>query len=98
MAEDFLTLTTEQKRAAMDMIMAEVRADLDATGAPGINIYDDSDEADEEMDRRFREGIRLMLQKMKERGLAIARYDKEKKKPYIEYKNQKYSIEDFEKL
>lgn len=93
-----MSLTTEENTVIMDEIMKEVRAELDASDRTDLDIYDDSDEADAEMDRRVRDGIRLTLQKMKDRGLAIARYDEKKKKPYIEYKNHKYSIEDFDKL
>lgn len=96
-AEDFSSRTTEQRKIIMDKIMEEVRAELDAIRKPGVDIYDDSDEADEAMDQRMREGVRLMLKKMKERGLPIARYDRIAKRSYIEYNGQEYTVEEFSK-
>ena len=49
-----MSLTSEESKVIMDEITEEVRAELDASGRTDLNIYDDSNEADEEMDRRPR--------------------------------------------
>lgn len=41
--------------------------------------------SDEELDRRFKEAIRLEIEIKKIKGLPVAKYDIETKRPYLEY-------------
>lgn len=40
---------------------------------------------DKELDRRFIEAVRIANEKKRIKGVPIARYDYEKKAPYLEY-------------
>lgn len=41
--------------------------------------------SDEELDKRFKEAIRLEIEIKKIKGLPIAKYDIKTKRPYLEY-------------
>lgn len=40
---------------------------------------------DEEMDKRFREALRIAIAIKKAKGVPIAKYDLERREPYLEY-------------
>ncbi len=85
--QNAMELTLDQRRELMDRIMSEA---WDAAGkeAPYCgNIFDDTDEADEVMEKRFQIVVSKMLELKKKYGLPIAKYDREKKRAYIEYAN-----------
>lgn len=41
--------------------------------------------SDSEMDKRFQEALNVAIAIKKAKGIPIAKYDLEKKKPYLEY-------------
>ena len=45
--------------------------------------------SDEELTKRFKESIRIDDEIRKIKGLPVARYDKEKKKAYLEYPDER---------
>lgn len=67
--EDIKSLPSFKKWAIFDEIIDEIGEELDSTGRADINIFD-PDAVAEERDRRIKEGIRLLQEKLKERGLS----------------------------
>jgi hypothetical protein len=49
--------------------------------------------SEEELDRRFREAVRIENEIKKIKGLSIAKYDYEKKAPYLEYPDGRWEYE-----
>ncbi len=41
--------------------------------------------SDEEMDKRFQEALRIAIEIKKAKGVPIAKYDLERREPYLEY-------------
>lgn len=80
-----MELTIDQRRDLMELIMRE-SWDFAIKEAPyDGNIFDDTDMADEIMERRMQIVVQKMLELKKRFGLPIAKYDKEAKRAYIEY-------------
>lgn len=80
-----MELTIDQRRELMELIMRE-SWDFATKEAPyDGNIFDDTDMADEIMERRMQIVVQKMLELKKRFGLPIAKYDKEAKRAYIEY-------------
>lgn len=80
-----MELTLDQRRELMELIMRE-SWDVAIKEAPyDGNILDDTDMADDIMERRMQIAVQKMLELKKRFGFPIAKYDREVKKAYIEY-------------
>lgn len=80
-----MELTIDQRRKLIELIMRE-SWDLAIKEAPyDGNILDDTDMADEIMEKRMQIVVQKMLELKKRFNFPIAKYDREVKKAYIEY-------------
>lgn len=80
-----MELTQDQRRELINRIMSEAWGVARKEAPYCGNIFDDTDEADEVMEKRFQIVVRKMLELKKKYGLPIAKYDHETKRAYIEY-------------
>ena len=77
--------TLDQRRDLMDLIMREAWSTaIKEAPYPG-NILDDTDEADEAIEKRFQIVVKTMLQLKQRYGLPIPKYDSVTKRAYVEY-------------
>jgi hypothetical protein len=82
---DAMELPLDQRRELMDRIMQEARDTAIKEAPYNGNLYDDTDEADIVMEKRFQIVIGKMLELKKIYGFPIAKYERETKRAYIEY-------------
>lgn len=80
-----MELTLDQRRELMNQIM-KASWDFAIKSAPySGNLLDDTDTADNVMEKRFQIVIQKMLELKKQYGFPVAKYDREAKRAYIEY-------------